>query len=99
VPGSDWAWGGSINYQLYARDYRLTEVGRLWEGPVFASLYAEHKDVFGLSLRATVGNLLGANSLWDRTVFVGRRTGPVGFLERRDRTIGPTFSFSVRGRF
>jgi hypothetical protein len=99
VPATDWAWGGNVNYSLYALNYRLTEVGRLWEGPVFASLYAEHKDVFGLTVRATVSNLLGATSMWNRTVFVGRRTGPVAFLERRDRTIGPTFFFSVRGRF
>jgi hypothetical protein len=99
IPDSDWAWGGSMNYSLSALNYRLTEVGRQWEGPVFANLYAEHKDVFGLTVRATLGNVAGARSMWDRTVFVGRRTGPVAFFERRDRRIGPIFSFSVRGKF
>jgi outer membrane receptor for ferrienterochelin and colicins len=99
VPGTPWAWGGNISYQRSALNYRLTEVGRVWEGPVFLSLYAEHKNVFGLTVRATVANILSATSMWDRTVYGGRRTGPIAFFERRDRTIGPQFSFSVRGQF
>lgn len=99
VPDTDWAWGGDISYELAALNYRLTEVGRLSEGPVWASLFVEHKDVYGLTVRATAGNLLGADSMWDRTVFVGRRTGPVDFTQRRDREIGQIFSFSVRGKF
>ena len=99
VPGTDWAWGGGASYALAALDTRLTEVGRQWEGPVWANVFVEHKDVFGLTVRATAGNLLGADSLWDRVVFDGRRTGPIAFIERRDRVIGPIFSFQVRGRF
>lgn len=99
IPDSDWAWGGNANYALYAKDYRLTEVGRLWEGPVWASLYVEHKDVMGLTVRATVGNILAATSMWDRIVYVGRRTGPIQQIEHRDRLIGPIFSFQVRGKF
>jgi len=71
----------------------------LWEGPVWGSLFVEHKDLFGLTARATLGNVLGATSMADRTVYVGRRTGPVDFYEIRDRTIGPIFSFSFRGKF
>jgi hypothetical protein len=99
VPGGDWAWGTSMSHQRYAKDYRLTEVGRAWEGPVFASLFVENKDVFGLTVRATAGNVLAARSYWDRTVYTGRRTGPVEFYEQRNRRIGPIFNFSVRGKF
>jgi outer membrane receptor for ferrienterochelin and colicins len=99
IPGSDWAWGGAIDYELDSLDYRLTEVGRFWEGPVWASLYVENKDVFGLTVRATAGNILGATSMWDRTIYVNRRTGPVDIIEHRDRIIGPIFSFQVRGKF
>lgn len=99
VPGTDWAWGASLSHAHAALNYRLTEVGRLSEGPVFDSLFVEHKDVLGLTVRASVTNLLGADSLWDRTVYVGRRTGPVDFRQQRDRVIGPIFSFEVRGRF
>ena len=53
----------------------------------------------GLTERATAGNIFGERSLWDRTVYVDRRTGPVDYHERRDRRIGPIFSFSVSGKF
>jgi outer membrane receptor for ferrienterochelin and colicins len=99
IPDSDWAWGANANYTLNALNYRLTEVGRLWEGPVWASLYVENKDVLGLTVRATVTNIFAATSMWDRTVYQGRRTGPVAFFEHRDRLIGPIFSFQVRGKF
>lgn len=99
IPGTSWAYGGDINYSFYAQDYRLTEVGRLWEGPTWASVFVEHKDVMGLTVRASAGNLFGAMSMWDRTVYVDRRTGPVDFHERRDRRIGPIFSFAVSGKF
>lgn len=99
IPDSDWAYGLNLNHQFNALNYRLTEVGRAWEGPYWGSLYAEHKDVFGLTIRATISNLLAARSMWDRTVYVGRRTGPISFIERRDRLIGPIFSFQVRGKF
>ena len=99
IPGGDWAYGGSMNYQLNALNYRLTEVGRQWEGPVFANVFVEHKDLLGLTVRGAVGNVLAASSMFDRIVYVGRRTGPIAFREHRDRRIGPIFSFSVRGKF
>lgn len=99
VPGTSWAYGSNLSYSLNALDYRLSEVGRRWEGPVWGSLFVEHKDVRGLTLRATAGNLFGAMSMWDRTLYQDRRTGLVASYERRDRRIGPVFSFSVSGRF
>ena len=99
IPKTPWAYGGNLNYQLSALNYRLTEVGRQWEGPVFASVFAEHKNVLGLTVRGTIGNVLGARSMFDRTVYVGRRTGPIDFFERRDRRIGPIFFLNVSGKF
>ena len=55
--------------------------------------------MFGLTVRGNVTNLTHATSMWDRTVYVGRRTGPIDFYERRNRTIGPIFSLSVTGKF
>ena len=99
IPNSSWAWGAGASYEIYALNYRLTEVGRLWEGPYWGDLYVEHKDVYGLTVRAGIYNALAADSMWDRTVYTGRRTGPVDFVEERDRMIGPIFSFQVRGKF
>jgi hypothetical protein len=99
VPNSDWAWGAGASGQINALRYRLTEVGRQWEGPVWGDVYVEHKNVYGLTVRAAFNNLFAADSMWDRTVYAGRRTGSIDYVERRDRQIGPIFSFSVRGKF
>jgi hypothetical protein len=100
IPGSDWAYGFNANYQHVTRAFRLNEVGRQWEGPVWLGVFVENKDVLGLTVRGSVGNLLNARSRWDRTVYTGRRnSAPIDFIEKRNRLIGPIFSFSVRGTF
>jgi hypothetical protein len=99
VPKTDWAWGASAFYELDALNYRLTEVGRFWEGPTWGSLFLEHKNVHGLTVRAAMNNLFLADSMWDRTVYNGRRTDSVAFVEHRHRQIGPIYSFQIRGKF
>jgi outer membrane cobalamin receptor len=100
VPGSPLAWGGSASYNHYTRFFRLSEVFRSWEGPVFASLFVEHKDVAGLTVRAQVNNLLNARHRIDRFVYAGRRnTSPLLFRQEADQLIGPIFQFLVRGSF
>src|SRR5678815_4553033 len=79
IPKTDWAWGGDLEYQYYEQDYRLTEVGRQWEGPLWASLFVENKNVAGMTVRLGASNIANAMSMWDRTVYVDRRTGPVDF--------------------
>lgn len=100
VPDTDWAWGVNGEYIHVTRYFRLNEFGRQFEGPVWIGAFVEHKDVFGLTLRASVTNLIDARSRLDRTVYAGRRNvAPIAFAEARDRLIGPIFSFSVRGSF
>ena len=100
VPQTDWAYGGGIytdNQAPYSRRY---EVGRNWEGPTFADLFIEHKDVMGLTVRAVYANILGARNFFERTVFDDSRpNGDVLFREVTDRRIGPIFRFSVSGDF
>jgi hypothetical protein len=100
IPGSVWAWGGSLYHDWYSRSYRLTEVGRMWEGPLWIGAFVENKDVLGLTVRASVSNIFNARSKWDRLVYTGfRDRSPLSFREDRDRLIGPVFSLSVRGNF
>jgi len=99
IPDSDWAVGGSASHFEPSSNYRLGQLVFSNEGPVFASLFVEHKDVFGLKVRGSIGNILDANSVLDRIVYVGRRTGPISFIEERRRKIGPIFSFAVSGSF
>jgi len=100
IPASDWAWGLSADYGHYQPNYRRNETNRTWEGPVFASIFVENKDVMGLTVRATFANAINARSRRERTVYEGvRGASPILFHESRDRLIGPIFAFSVRGKF
>ena len=100
IPDTNWAWGGDLSYYFHARDYRLTEVGRLWEGPVWGGLFIERKNLWGgLTVRFDAANLTDATSMWQRTVYVDRRTGPVDFFQDRDRKIGPIYVFTISGKF
>ena len=98
IPNTDWAYGANANYSHVTRFFRLNQFGRQFEGPVFAGVFVEHKDILGLTVRASAGNVLNARSRLDRTVYSGRRnTAPIDFIESRDRLIGPIFSLSLRG--
>ncbi|MDR6834159.1 MULTISPECIES: TonB-dependent receptor plug domain-containing protein [unclassified Sphingopyxis] len=100
IPGSDWAWGAGANYGHYQPSYRRSQVDKLWEGPVFANVFVEHKNVMGLTVSASIRNIANARSKRDRIVYTGLRgESPIAFVEARDRLIGPIFSFSVRGKF
>lgn len=100
IPDSDWAYGGGLSTQGNAPYSRRFEVGRESEGPVFLNAFAEHKDVLGLTVNATVANLLGARNNFERTVFASSRpNAPVLFSEIADRRIGPIFRFTVSGNF
>ncbi|MBO9696728.1 MAG: TonB-dependent receptor plug domain-containing protein [Sphingopyxis sp.] len=100
IAGTDWAWGGDAEYSHYQPNYRRNQIDKVWEGPVWASVFVEHKNVMGLTVRAQVRNIANARSKRDRTIYTGvRGESPVAFVEERDRLIGPIFSLSVRGKF
>lgn len=100
IPRTDWAYGANMNYARNQPRYRGSQIDLLYEGPVFASLFVEHKDIFGLTVRAQASNLLNARSRREREFFDGLRGDtPVVSRESRDRLIGPIFSLSVKGSF
>jgi len=100
IPKSDFAWGATASLYHYTRYVYLTEVNQENEGPWFVNAFVEHKDVFGLTLRAQVGNIFSARHYFDRTVYDGRRdASPLLFRQRNDQLIGPIFTFTVRGSF
>jgi hypothetical protein len=100
IPRSDVAYGLNVFYADNNPYFRLSEVGLENEGPTFADLFIEHKDVFGLTVNATAGNLLGGDGFFDRTVYDGTRgMDPILFVENRKARIGPIFRFSVSGNF
>lgn len=100
IAHSDWAWGAHADYSHNQANYRRNQTDKVWEGPVWASVFVEHKNVMGLTVRASVNNILNARSKRDRTVYDGLRgASDIAFVEERDRLIGPIFALSVRGKF
>lgn len=100
VPGTPWAWGGSAENYGVQPSFRQTEYGTQFEGPTWASIFIEHKDIFGLTVSARFSNWLNSRSKWERFVFAGPRdSSPLLFKEDRDRLIGPIFRFQVKGSF
>jgi hypothetical protein len=100
IPGTNWAWGTNANYNRVLPRYRSDSTDRTWEGPWFVTAFVENKDFFGMTLRASAGNLLGARSYRDRVVWEGLRgVTPIETIEDRDRRIGQIFSLSLRGNF
>ena len=100
VPGTDLAWGGSVNYDHFTTYYRLTEVFRSWEGPWWVGAYVEHKDLAGLVVRAGVSNILNARHRSERTFYGGYRdSNPITGYQSNNQLIGPIFTLNVKGTF
>jgi hypothetical protein len=100
IPKSAWAYGGEMEYNHVLPSYRSSQVDRLYEGPIFASLFIENKAVLGLTLRGEVRNIWNARSRRQRTFYEGLRgASAIASIEDRDRLIGAIFSCSVRGTF
>jgi len=100
IPSSDWALGGGGSHYIQTKGYYLTEISHEWEGPIFDYLFVENKDVFGLTVRAQVNNLLNARHRFERTAYDGRRLrDPVLYHQSNNQLIGPIFELLVKGSF
>ncbi|WP_298913174.1 hypothetical protein [uncultured Algimonas sp.] len=100
VTGTDWAYGGSVSRFISAERFRLFSIDRNGVDGPNSSLFVEHKDVAGLTLRATLFNVLGNEEFFERTRFDGRRdAGIVRQTEEIKYNFGPILSLSVEGSF
>jgi len=98
IPGTDWAWGADVEHFEQSPRYRLTQIADGGPTRPYASVFIENKDVFGLTVRASVGNLFDSRDANSRTVYDGRRTQPIQFSEQREREFGNIWSFSISGK-
>lgn len=99
IQGTDIAYGVEFERYRQSPGLRLNEFSQFVTQPAFLGVYAEHKDVFGLRVRGSVFNLIDAHDDFYRVAYVGRRDGPVAFIEDRSRRIGPIFTFTISGTF
>jgi outer membrane receptor for ferrienterochelin and colicins len=99
-PGTQWAFGASAFQYRQSAGFRLDQRFRFLDTPGGLGVYVEHKDIFGLTVRGGVDNLLGTNESFSRTFFDGRRNltnSNVLFREDRDRFYGPIFTLTISG--
>jgi outer membrane receptor for ferrienterochelin and colicins len=100
VPGTQWAYGATVFQYRQSEGFRLDQRFHFLDTPGSLGVFVEHKDVFGLTVRASVDNLLGTNESFSRTFFDGRRNltnSNVLFTEDRDRFYGPVFTLAISG--
>jgi len=100
IPRSDWAWGVSAFQFRQSEGFRLDQRFHYLDTPGSLGAFVEHKDVMGLTIRASVDNLLDTNESFRRTFFDGRRNlanSNILFPEHRDRYYGPIFTLTISG--
>jgi len=114
IPNSDWAWGAGAEDFRFSKFLRLDQINHFRTGAPYTWAFIEHKNIFGLTVKADLGNLLGRSENFTRTVFGtllgqpgdldppfirGRRNGPLGFVEDRSREFGLIYRLTVSGSF
>lgn len=96
---TDWAIGFSTNYDRASRLVRLDEISEFVPSFAFAEVFVEYKDFYGITLRATVADVLYRDNNFFRTVFNDRVTGDIAFREERFRGFGRIFRLDIEGSF
>ena len=100
LPRTQWAYGGNFFQYRQSALFRLDQRWHFLDTPGGLGVFVEHKNVFGLTMRASVDNLLGTNESFSRTFFDGRRNATNSNIlstEDRDRFYGPIFTLSISG--
>lgn len=99
VSGTQWAFGAEGDWRENALAVRLDEVALDDPGFALLSAFIENKDVAGMTLRATLGNILSQRQEFSRTVFTDRANNLAAFSEERNRRFGTIFTLDVEGSF
>jgi hypothetical protein len=97
IPRTDLAYGAEYFRYRQSPGFRLDQRFHFVDTPGSLGVYVEHKDVFGLTVRASVDNLLGTNESFGRSFYTGIRPSPIAFTENRDRFYGPVFTLTISG--
>jgi outer membrane receptor for ferrienterochelin and colicins len=97
IPRTSWAYGAEYFRYRQSPGFRLDQRFHFVDTPGSLGAFVEHKNVLGLTVRASVDNLLGTNESFGRTFYDGIRTNPILFTENRDRFYGPIFSLTISG--
>jgi outer membrane receptor for ferrienterochelin and colicins len=97
IPHTQLAYGAEFFQYRQSPLLRLDQRWHAVDHPGSLGAYVEHKNVFGLTVRATVDNLLGTDESFGRRFYDGLRTNAWLFTENRDRFYGPIFTLTISG--
>jgi len=100
IPNTQWAYGATAFQYRQSAGFRLDQRFAFLDTPGSLGVFVEHKNVFGLTVRASVDNLLDTNESFSRTFYNGKRLADDSnraFTEDRDRLYGPVFTLSISG--
>jgi len=100
IPNSQWAYGGGVREYADYKGFRLfTTDDPTLERPITYA-FIEHKDVFGMRVKAELINLLDSSEDFTREVFTDRRDrGVLDFTEFQARKFGPILNVEFSGSF
>lgn len=99
IPGTDIAWGGSVSEELRAPTFRLDQLFETRLDQPIATVFVEHKDVAGFTVRLGLRNVLNGEDDIRRAFYVDRRNGPIDFTEVQTRRIHLIGVLTVSGTF
>jgi hypothetical protein len=100
IPDTQWAYGGGVREYADYKGFRLfTTDDPTLERPITYA-FIEHKDVFGMRVKAELINLLDSSEDFTREFFTDRRDrGELDFTEFRARKFGPILNVEFSGTF
>jgi outer membrane receptor for ferrienterochelin and colicins len=99
IPGSHWAWGGSIEDGINEPFYRLDYRFKRFNIRPFALLFLEHKNILGLKVRGQLFNVAGNRDNSREIFYQNRRNGPIGSIRATEQTYGLFYRLSISGTF
>lgn len=99
VPDTKWAWGLFTEMQSRNNFYRLDYEEHFRGTRPFGNLYIENKDVWGLKMRAAVGNLYNTKDHTQSVKYLARRDGPVDYTRDYTVTWHPFIQLTISGTF
>ncbi|MEM1389787.1 MAG: TonB-dependent receptor plug domain-containing protein [Pseudomonadota bacterium] len=99
ISGTDWAYGWEVENYYESPVFRLNVVNSFESVPPFASVFIEHKDIFGLTANATLGNVFDQDDNFTRLRFSPDRNGNLTQVEDRSRNFGPILTLRLSGSF
>ena len=100
IPDTQWAYGAGVREYADYKGFRLfTTDDPTLERPITYS-FIEHKDVFGMKVKAELINWLNSSEDFTREVFTDRRDrGVLDFTEFQARKFGPILNVEFSGTF